>query len=421
MPIEPGISPLSILLVSPEYPPMPGGVGRYTYNLKENLVRMGLTVSVICDKQGHGDYSGLSQSNPRNSEVLLELVEKLRPDLVHVQYEPGLYGLKLDMLRPTKTSTNIDTFYKNCKVPIITTFHSAYPFKQWMRLPIPIYEHEQDPYLIKKVKGVMSFWSRMINYRSFHRLNEQKLAQSSAGIAFSKFTSKIIGNGKKCHVILHGAEESDFVSGQGKNHLRDLFCIPPDGRVALALGYATKTKGWDMIEKMDIPEGWTIVMNASKNEYSIESYHTSKNKKNLISLHNDFLNEVQLCALFSCADAVILPYTVSSGSGIMFDGLSYGLPFVATNLEFFKEFASRGLGITVKRNAAAFSKALLFLDRHYEEYSKRVVTFKKELSWQEVANKHAQLYHDSAKRKKQDLPHHQNKEGMLVKSLQLDY
>jgi len=32
--------PLSILLVSPEFPPMSEGIGRYTYDLKNNLMEM---------------------------------------------------------------------------------------------------------------------------------------------------------------------------------------------------------------------------------------------------------------------------------------------------------------------------------------------------------------------------------------------
>jgi hypothetical protein len=33
---------LRILMVSPEYPPINGGVGRYTYNLVQELKRQGL-------------------------------------------------------------------------------------------------------------------------------------------------------------------------------------------------------------------------------------------------------------------------------------------------------------------------------------------------------------------------------------------
>jgi glycosyltransferase involved in cell wall biosynthesis len=392
--------PLSILLVSPEFPPMPGGIGRYTYNLKKNLIGMGFIVKVVCDRRGDGEFSGISQHNTRNSEVLSELVDKIKPDVVHVQYEPGLYGLKLDMFNPAKTSTNIDSFYKFCKVPIITTFHSAYPFRQWMNLPIPIYEQPQDHYLIKRAKRIFSYWTRLINYRSFHRLNTQKLAQSAAGIVFSKFMSRTLGV-EGCHVIFHGAERQDFESDQIKSKIKKSYSIPEQGRIALALGYATATKGWDMIEKMDIPDHWTIVINPSKNGYSNEKCHIGTKKRNLINLHMDYLSEEQLSALFSCADAVILPYKVSSGSGIMFDGLSYGLPFVATQLAFFEEFAFRGLGIAVKRKAEAFSKALLDLDTSYDKYVKKISDFKKEIDWQEVAKSHAKLYRQIANRNEQ--------------------
>ena len=366
---------------------------------------MGLTVQVVCDRRGGGEFSGIAQHNARNSEILLDLVDKINPDVVHVQYEPGLYGLKLDMLNPAKTSTNIDSFYKSCKVPIITTFHSAYPFRQWMSLPIPIYGLPQDHYLIKRAKRMISYWTRLINYRSFHRLNTQKLAQSAAGIVFSEFMSKTLGD-KGCHLIFHGGEGQDFGSGQIKSEIKKSYSIPEQGRIALALGYATATKGWDVIEKMDIPDHWTIVINASKNGSSNEEYHIGTKKRNLINLHMDFLKEEQLSALFSCADAVILPYKVSSGSGIMFDGLSYGLPFVATQLAFFKEFAFRGLGIAVKRKAEAFSKALLDLDISYDKYVKKISEFKKEITWEEVAKKHAELYHQIAKRKEQTVAYH---------------
>lgn len=389
--LEPESQFPSILLVSPEYPPMPGGIGRYTHNLKKKLIEMGFKVQVVCDKRGNGDFSGISQHNPRNSEILLELVDEVKPDIVHVQYEPGLYGLKLDRLRPAMTATNIDPFYKSCKVPIITTFHSAYPFKQWMSLPIPIYERPHDGYLAKRAKRVISYWTRLINYHSFHRLNKEKLAQSAAGIAFSGFMSRTIGQ-KGCDVFYHGAERQKFLPVRSKSELRKSFSIPAHGRIALALGYATATKGWDVIEKMDIPEPWTIVINASKNGYSKEDYHLDTNKKNLINLHMDFLNEEQLSALFSCADAVILPYKVSSGSGIMFDALSYGLPFIATRLGFFVEFSSRGLGITVRRNASAFSKALIYLEKNYDKYAEAVDDFKNEITWPAVAKRHAELY-----------------------------
>ena len=376
-----------ILMVSTEYPPMKGGVGRYTFNLTRALRKLDFEVNVVSNKEGNGEFSGLSPKNPENSNILLEIVKRTKPDLVHVQYEHGLYGLKLDPLNPTKTTTNIDLFYKYCQTPIVTTFHSAYPFKQWLNLITSFKDSSKRNMLSRFSNNIIRCWKMLLNYQSFHNLNKEKLAKSKAGIVFSNYMSKMIGGGE---VILHGAESSSVYISQ--DEARKLFNLPESGRIALALGFMTATKGWDIIEKMNIPEGWTIVVNSSKNHYNTEKFNPNFVKKNIINLQKDFLTEKELSFLFSSADAVILPYTVSSGSGVMFDALAHGLPFVATSLEFFKEFSKKGLGITVNRSPDEFSKALVTLDRDYMKYLKTVESFRKEISWQGIASQHAQIY-----------------------------
>lgn len=376
-----------ILMVSTEYPPMKGGVGRYTFNLTRALRKLDFEVNVVSNKEGNGEFSGLSPKNPENSNLLLDIVKRTKPDLVHVQYEHGLYGLKLDPLNPTKTTTNIDLFYKYCQIPIVTTFHSAYPFKQWLNLITSFKDSSKRNMLSKFSNNIIRCWKMLLNYHSFHNLNKEKLAKSKAGIVFSNYMSKMIGGGE---VILHGAESSSVYISQ--DEARKLFNLPESGRIVLALGFMTATKGWDIIEKMNIPEGWTIVVNSSKNHYNTEKFNPNFVKKNIINLQKDFLTEKELSFLFSSADAVILPYTVSSGSGVMFDALAHGLPFVATSLEFFKEFSKKGLGITVNRSPDEFSKALVTLDRDYMKYLKTVESFRKEISWQGIASQHAQIY-----------------------------
>ena len=85
---------IKVLMVSTEYPPMKGGVGRHAANLTKELRKNGLTVFVACNKDGDGNFFGLAPTNDHNSEVLLNIVEKSTPDIVHVQFEHGLYGLR---------------------------------------------------------------------------------------------------------------------------------------------------------------------------------------------------------------------------------------------------------------------------------------------------------------------------------------
>jgi glycosyltransferase involved in cell wall biosynthesis len=71
-------------------------------------------------------------------------------------------------------------------------------------------------------------------------------------------------------------------------------------------------------------------------------------------------------------DAVILPYTVGSSSAVMFDALAHNVPFIATDLEFFREFSSKGLVITAKRDLNEFSEALMKLEKDYQSYVKMI-------------------------------------------------
>jgi hypothetical protein len=74
---------------------------------------------------------------------------------------------------------------------------------------------------------------------------------------------------------------------------------------------------------------------------------------------------------------MILPYTISSGSVVMFDGLAHSLPFVASDLPFFKEFSSKELGITVKRKPEGFAEGLKILAKRYDTYTRKVNILRK--------------------------------------------
>jgi len=235
---------------------------------------------------------------------------------------------------------------------------------------------------------LLRYWTHFLNYESFHNLNRRKLHKSAASIVFSEYMKNKVGGGT---IVYHGAES--FVPfSASKKEARSRFSLPHEGRIALALGFRTATKGWDIFQKMKIPDSWTIVINSSKNYYNMENLTHIVEHSKVINLDMDFLNDTELSLLFHAADAVLLPYTVCSGSGVMFDGLAHGLPFIASDLEFFREFGSMGLGITVKRHAKAFERSLLELDANYLSYSQNVESFKRKIKWDYVANMHTQLY-----------------------------
>jgi glycosyltransferase involved in cell wall biosynthesis len=376
---------------------MQGGVGRYCKKLVDSLRNQDVEVRVVCNEDGQGDYAGISPLNPGNSDILLKIVEEYEPDLVHVQYEPGLYGIYLDPLNPNKTCTNIEAFYRECKVPIVTTFHSAYTFKQWMSLVVPLVNKKFGK-IGTWLRVAYDYWTHFLNYRSFNSLNTQKIGPNRKGVVFSRYLANLIPGS---HLIYHGSEPS-LIPAPDKMYARRKFSLPEEGNIALALGFLTATKGLDIIRKMRVPAGWKIVVNTSRNHYNMEKIKEKFDNEGVIELGRGFLTDKELSLLLYSADALILPYKVSSGSGVMYDGLAHGLPFVSSNIEFFKEFSNLGLGISVERDPIEFSKAFVKLERDYDKYENTVEIFRRKLAWKEVAKKHISLY-ESTRTSAEDL------------------
>jgi glycosyltransferase involved in cell wall biosynthesis len=409
---------MKVLMVSTEYPPMRGGVGRYTSNLVEALRKAGdgIEVDVVCNEDGNGEFRGISPRNERNSEVLLKIVEEeSQPDVVHVQFEPGLYGLILHSTKPSASRTFIDQFYHMCKVPIVTTFHSAYTLREWMGQAMVVKRHGRIGKFGIPLRTAVTTWKRLVGYEAFHDINKEKLRLSKAGICFSKYMSRRIGGG---YVIYHGADPA-ISSPIPKAKARERLFLPLDKMIAVAIGFGTATKGWDILSKIDMPNGWVMVLNSSKGHFNKEQNLSSsgtqdrRNKKGtdddednttskVIDLQKGFLSDEELSVLFYASDAVVLPYKITSGSGVMFDALSHVVPFVSSDLDFFKEFEEMGLGITAKRDPVSFARAIDNLGKMYDKYSRAVDNFRQQLSWEYVANQHIEVYSRAIREKRRD-------------------
>jgi glycosyltransferase involved in cell wall biosynthesis len=325
-----------------------------------------------------------------------------------VQLEHGLYGLNFGSIKKFRMQTNIDQFYEKCQTPTITTFHSAYPIEQWINL-VPSNHHSKFRLLdipIELSSLALKYGNRMVTYELFNRANREKMLRSAASIAFSEYLAKMLSTRNyKVNVIYHGAEPS-LMNRPRKEVARSHYSLPLDRKIALALGFATHTKGWEILKEMKIPDNWIILVNHSRNYYSKEndvpntlplnansdSGDHHQDSHGLLELNLGFLPDDALSLLFYASDTVIMPYSVASASGVMFDALAHGLPFVASDLGFFKEFARKGLGIAVRRNPFEFSEALKMLESDYPHYKKEVERFKSNLNWDSVAKQHVEIY-----------------------------
>lgn len=387
------LSDFKTLMICTEYPPMQGGVGRYTHNLVKSLRSNSLNVIVVSSSDGSGEYKGISPYSVHNSELLLKLAEEIQPDVIHLQHEFGLYGFFMNPLRPSKTSTGLDKFYDQCKIPIVTTFHTSMYFKQWMKL-MNIREKGNDKDFFRIYSGY-KYWRHFVNYSSMHRINKYIMSKSAYGIVLSNYMKELIPG---TNVVYHGSTPH-FARNMTRNEARKKLHLPEKGKLALAQGFITNTKGWDIIKKINMPKDWKVVVNYSKNFYNNEKIDFTIYNDRIINLNKKYLSEEELSLLFFSCDAVFLPYKVCSGSGVMYDGLGHGKPFVASDLGFFKEFSAMNLGIVTKRSPRSFEQKFLEMDNNYSFFKSKVEEFQKILSWDNIAKQHISIYESIIKDK----------------------
>ncbi len=358
---------------------MRGGVGRYTSNLVNALIKKGVEVSIVCHQDGSGDFNILKFYDQNISDLLLRAIQDCKPDVVHLQHEFQLYDK--DVLH----GTNLRRFYSECKIPIVTTFHSVWSWHEWRRAHSLLKKHGRIGKLGIPLRAVM----RAINIRKAikgqRNILHQLSSMSSEVINLSDTSRKILNAGS---VIYHGAE---CRTGLDKYECRKSWGLPPDKMLALAFGFNQSSKGWEILDRLTLPKDWQIVINYAEDPFSAETNTTTFN--NIINLNRDYLNEEELSQLLVACDALLLPYKLVSCSGVMFDGLGHGLPFIASDLFFFNEFASLRLGITADRHPDSFSNALKSMDENYDAYKAKVEEFSHRLNWVDITEAHLGIYH----------------------------
>jgi glycosyltransferase involved in cell wall biosynthesis len=409
---------MKILVVSGEYPPMNGGVGRYTKNLVHAIAKKpNVEVSVAIG--GGGDTTAPITSDPstdsnnvtvyhgvvrkgdkRNSERILQIVSETKPDVVNIQYERGLYEIDTT-IRHTfwrlMHGSTLDRFYKMSPVPTVSTLHTVFPQDEYYAYIKERATRKEGRFgfLPQPLRAAIRRWVMKQRYDLLLHV----VSQSDGVISPARTLQEVVRGGT---VIYHGAEPAIELSSlssriNDKKEFRKEFGLPLDKMLLLAFGYAGSYKGFDVLAKLRLPYGWSLVVKQTKHERGFEKpieLGGGKNEgvNNVISLNLGYLDDTKMSKLFFACDAIIFPYKIVSISGVMFDALAHGLPFIASDLRFFKEFAEMGLGIVCKRNTQSFERSISTLALEYNEYKTRVEQFRSKLQWSNVANKHLEFF-----------------------------
>jgi glycosyltransferase involved in cell wall biosynthesis len=418
---------LKILIVSGEYPPMKGGVGRYTSHLVDALRNGGKKMDVhigtgafqsshraIDHRSGFSQFKDAVKTNlathhnngddtekdrkhvgiirkgdRKNSDRLLNLVQELKPDVINIQYERGLYEVDTSVFHMTQRllhGSTLNKFYQMCKVPVVSTLHTVLPYDEYQRYikERALRKEGRFAFLPLQLRTAVRKWVLQRRYELLFEV----VNLSDEIISLATVIQEIIRRGT---VIYHGAEPaSPLVSSVNKWEFRKEFGLPDDKKLLLAFGYVGSYKGFDILENINLPSYWSLVTKQNIHERGSEM--PASIKKNAINLNLGPVDDLTLSKLFFACDAIILPYKVVSISGVLFDALAHGLPFIASDLRFFREFSAMDLGITCNRSPESFSESIKSLDADFDRYKKNVQRFSPKLRWDTVANNHIELY-----------------------------
>jgi glycosyltransferase involved in cell wall biosynthesis len=279
---------MNILLISGSFPPMKCGVGDYTAKLAETLaMNDDVVVAVLTDasidqRTGNTPYkviASIESWTVRDTFRVINEVEKISPDIVHIQYPTQAYGRKLfPWLIP------MILHFKGFRV--VQTWHEHYPVGNWRA------------YFIGWVPGGIiavrpNYMDRMPPW--FRRIISNK-------------QFRFIPNASSIPAVKISPEKRRIIRDEfGANHCR----------LIVYYGFVFPTKGIESIFKICDPEHNRIVLVCDLD--SGVPYHRSI--KALVdnslwkgkAFVTGFLPAIDVANILASADAVVLPFTTGGG------------------------------------------------------------------------------------------------------------
>jgi glycosyltransferase involved in cell wall biosynthesis len=111
----------SVLFITGEYPPAPGGVGDYTANLRLALAGAGVRSAVLTSGGANdGDVENVSRWGWLLTRRVGKIVAARRLDVVHIQYQAGAFAMH-------PVVNLLPLLLRRRGIPVVTTFHDLRP------------------------------------------------------------------------------------------------------------------------------------------------------------------------------------------------------------------------------------------------------------------------------------------------------
>jgi glycosyltransferase involved in cell wall biosynthesis len=374
------------------WPPRPCGIATYSEELITALRKAQNDIHVICHPDGgrpgeKNIYPVMNTGVPGWDEAVYDKVQKINPDIVHIQHEYGLYQTSAD--HASGLFRFLFRLQVQGKYPAVITYHSVYSrLNPMMRL-------------------YMDIMQRLVQAGIVHAEYQWMCLHANLG----RMVDNVV-------VIPHGAAAGVSISKiQAKKKLG------LEGKSVLGmLGWFTQTKGFDRVLEIwddlaaELGDNTWLVLagDARRGDPNQIDY-----KKKLLYLveqcvHNDRIKVVQgsftseeYNSIMAAFDLMVMPYTFASQSGNLAHSFALGVPAVVSGLEGLKaEAEASGAAVPVSPgDREELKQAILMIMGNaalHKRYAQRASAYvKKKISWSITAKKHMQVYQKAAKSMKQ--------------------
>jgi len=369
------------------WPPRHCGIATYSQDLAKALRKEGHEVHIVTFKDG--GKRGEKFVHPvmpikRNKELidagwdqrLFETVKRIRPDVVHVQHEYGLYIYDDD-----HSAGLFRAFFKwkvESEVPVVVTYHSVYT-------------------VLDRVEAIyMDVALRLTDAGIVH----EEYQKNNLPINIGRVPNNV-------YVIPHGAK--DIVPYRNSKEglgLRGRKVVGLIGWWEPNKGFERVVKLWPKIRKALGPKATLVVAGDARPGSSsgqiyrpklLRLVEKSPARKSIKVIKGSFTPE-EYDRVLSTFDLMVLPYNRASQSGNLAHSFALGVPCVVTAMEGLKaEVEASKAGIAVPPgDDMELMHAIIHLMKHndlrkaYARNAAKYVT--KQLKWSIVARKHAALY-----------------------------
>jgi glycosyltransferase involved in cell wall biosynthesis len=373
-------------MVTP-FPPRHDGIAIYSSELISAMENLGHSVSVIAhvdsDVGGHESQANvfgiIDIAKPDWERAVFHEIMDLKPDVVHIQHEYGLYANEGDY-----GISIIDLLFLLfvARVPVVITYHSVYS-------------------TLSREEAIFTSLS---------------LDVVDAGIVHEEFQKIFLPANlgripTNVYVIPHGAKTAVAEDVPDAREAKNRFGLKGK-QVVLCIGWWEPNKRFE-----DVVTIWPHVLEKAEDTFLVIAgdarpgspsglYYKPKLLKAVqespvrdhIQVITGAFTPKEYDTILSLADLVVMPYDRASQSGNLAHAFALGKPAVVTAVEGLKaEVEASQAGVSVPLGSLEDLKAALLLLLRNDElrglFSNRALDYvQKKIGWSIVAKKHVLLY-----------------------------